>query len=1504
LRTNFLVGSSSADTLSVASSAAIIFGNEGNDSINSGNGNDYINGGADQDSMTGGGGNDTYIVDNIGDTVTENLNQGIDTVKIVYDNIDSSAIDINLGVGGFSNVENLIISGLGLFNVVGDDANNILTGNSSANVLDGGAGADTLIGGAGNDDLIGSAGSDLYSFKSGDGQDVVYENGQNIGDIDTIYLDITPSNLVLQRNQTDLVLVYGGDSIALAGWYETNGKTIEQVQFSDGTIWTSATLEAMAPAGSVNHAPVVATAITAQAATEDTQFSFTVSTAVFSDEDAGDVLSYSAALADGSILPSWLNFNATTRTFSGTPTNDNVGEISIKLTATDIAGASVNQNFGLSITNVNDFPIVATIVAAQTANEDNTFTFTLPVNMFSDVDVGDTLTLGAALADGSALPAWLIFDAATRTFVGTPTNDNVGVISVKLTGTDLAGASASQLFNITVQNTNDVPTLNIALVDAVTTTTQLFSYTIPVNSFVDADVGDNLTYSVTQSNGAAPPTWLSFDAITRTISGVASDADIGILDLRITATDASGTSVQDNFLLTINPLDQVINGTSGNDILTGGVGNDTLDGLAGADTMKGGKGNDSYFVDNTGDIVTENLNEGTDSVQSTITYTLTTNVENLTLAGAAAINGTGNTLNNVLTGNSANNILSGGAGADTMLGGLGNDTYVVDNIADVVIENAAEGTDAVQSSITYTLGANVENLTLAGAAAINGTGNDLNNSLTGNSATNTLSGGLGNDTLNGGAGADTLIGGVGNDVYVLDNLADVVVENASEGTDTVQTAITLNALAANVENLTLTGTAAINGTGNELDNVLTGNAANNTLTGGLGNDTLNGAAGADTQLGGLGNDIYVVDSTTDIVTENVNEGIDTVQTAISLPVLFANVENLTLTGTAAVNATGNDLDNTLTGNAAINTLTGGLGNDTLNGAAGADILVGGLGNDTYVVDNIADIVTESLDEGADTVQSSVTYALGSYLESLTLTGTAAINATGNDLNNTLTGNTAANVLTGGLGADTMIGGLGNDTYVVDDAGDSVIETSTLATEIDTVQSSISYALTANVEKLTLTGTVNINATGNALNNTLTGNTGNNFLDGGLGNDTMVGGLGDDTYIVDVATDIVTEAASAGIDTVQSSAANYTLATNVENLALTGAGNLNGTGNTLNNTITGNAGDNILSGGTGADTMLGGLGNDTYVVDNIADIVTESLDEGADTVQSSVTYALGSYLESLTLTGTAAINGTGNALSNYLRGNAANNILTDLLGGNDLLQGFAGVDTFNDTAGNNLFDAGLGNDIMVAGLGNDLLIGGAGNDTITTGTGYDVISFNKGDGVDIINASIGADNTLSLGGAFAYSDLSLTKSGNNLILKMGATDQVTLKDWYLGTTNKSVVNLQVMAEAMTRFTLGGTDPLRDNKIENFNFIDLVATYDAEGATADWQLTDARLTTFLQAGSDDVAIGGDLAYQYGRNGNLTGLGLFAAQNVINASNFGQTAQTLNNPTVWQAETIKLG
>ena len=255
---------------------------------------------------------------------------------------------------------------------------------------------------------------------------------------------------------------------------------------------------------------------------------------------------------------------------------------------------------------------------------------------------------------------------------------------------------------------------------------------------------------------------------------------------------------------------------------------DTLIGTDGPDTLIGLAGNDTYTVNHISDIVTEALNAGTDLVNASISYTLPNNVENLTLTGSSNINGTGNSLRNTITGNSGNNTLNGGNGIDTLIGGLGNDVYVVDTTTDTIIEKANEGTDTVKSSVTYTLGDNLENLTLTGAAAINGTGNAANNTLIGNSGNNTLNGGLGADTLTGGTGSDTFVFQFGQSpVSGADRITDFAI-----GTDKIDLLTTSGGVLAAPTSFTratnstaTTLTDVVNSVFTDADGALTGNQA-------------------------------------------------------------------------------------------------------------------------------------------------------------------------------------------------------------------------------------------------------------------------------------------------------------------------------------------------------------------------------------------------------------------------------------------------------------------------------------------------------------------------------------------------------------------------------------------------------------------------------------------------------------------------------------------------------
>jgi serralysin len=256
------------------------------------------------------------------------------------------------------------------------------------------------------------------------------------------------------------------------------------------------------------------------------------------------------------------------------------------------------------------------------------------------------------------------------------------------------------------------------------------------------------------------------------------------------------------------------------------------------------------------------------------------------------------------------------------------------------------------------------------------TGNSLDHLLSGNSGNNSLTGGDGKDTLDGGRGIDSLTGGAGDDTYIVDSSTDLITEAADAGTDTVKARVSFSLAAiANVENLKLTGKANISGTGNSLDNLLSGNSGNNSLTGGDGKDTLDGGRGIDSLNGGAGDDTYIVDSSTDLITEAADAGTDTVTASVSFSLAaIANVENLTLTGKANINGTGNSLDNLISGNSGNNsltggdgkdTLTGGRGNDSLDGGAGADRLTGGSGTDTFRLAAFTDSLLRSSDVISD-----------------------------------------------------------------------------------------------------------------------------------------------------------------------------------------------------------------------------------------------------------------------------------------------------------------------------------------------------------------------------------------------------------------------------------------------------------------------------------------------------------------------------------------------------------
>nr|WP_231402355.1 calcium-binding protein [Caenimonas aquaedulcis] len=686
-------------------------------------------------------------------------------------------------------------------------------------------------------------------------------------------------------------------------------------------------------------------------------------------------------------------------------------------------------------------------------------------------------------------------------------------------------------------------------------------------------------------------------------------------------------------------FDNELHGTGGNDSIEGLGGNDTLLGDWGNDTLDGGDGIDTavYVAATAG--VTVNLvtgvSRGGDGNDSLIA------IENLW----------GSYYNDTLIGDAGANLLKGLSGSDSILGGDGNDTLWGGSGNESDTLNGGAGFDAVSYSGYYQL-----NVNLATGQVTGGAGNDTlisievvtagasDDTLTGNNNANILDGGWGNDSLDGAGGNDTLYGGKGQDTA-----------HGGNGNDAIYT--------------------------------------------GKGNDVLDGGAGSDTMSGGTGSDLYYVNMTSDVVMESSSSsgGFDVVVSTVSY-ILPDYVEELDLSGTA-LSATGNGWGNVLVGTESANrlyglggddslvgaggndTLAGGEGNDTLDGGADSDAMTGGTGDDTYRVDSLGDTVTEAAGGGTDTVEAWISIdLLGRNLENIVLRGYGSLNATGNATGNYITGNEGNNAIDGGAGADTMVGGTGDDSYFVDSKSDVVLEYS--GGGGDAVWSSISYTLPDYVENLVLQGAATV-GTGNAWNNTLMGNALDNRLYGNDGDDQLEGSDGND-------------------------------------LLVAGAGN------------------DILWGDGGADTLNGGTGDDYYHIDE-SDTLIEGTGGGTDTVEAYFSFTLANNFETLILTGSANIDGTGNTMANSLVGNDGNNVLS-------------------------------------AGAGTDFLNGGGGDDTLTGGTGVDRFWFGPGSGDDTITDFQTIDR-ISLYTNFFDNGAGVlaatTDVGGNAVIDLGDGNSVTL-----------------------------------------------------------------------------------------------------------------------------------
>ncbi len=993
-----LTGSVGNDTLYGGAGNDQFWGDQGNDTLVGGAGDDYLAGQFGQDILTGGTGADVFtgsVSDWDGDRITD-YEYG-EKILVAFGSTSPNAyrldhvgndtlirIDVD-GNGSFDTAITLSGHIEGTLSVAHEDDTNVthdpnpvytrlvITPNSPVISSDGGGDTAAV--------EIDENGSGVTTVTATDPSNTHSMAYSIIGGADG-------AKFVIDETTGTLTFAEQPDYEAKA---DTDGDNVYEVvvQALDG-LGKSDTQTINVTVANVNdNAPAFSSGATATFTENATG---TVYDATATDADNLASLSYSlggddAALFDVDPSTGVISFKSSPN-FEAPADKDGNNIYNIVVTASD-GSNSTNQSVAITVTNMNDNAPVFTSVAAASFAENATGT----------------------VYDANATDA-----------------DNLGALTYSLGGTDAA------LFNIDPA-------------------TGMVSFRSSPNFEAPSDANGNNVYEIVVS--ATDGTFATDRAVLITVTDVSEGTTPPI-------TGNSGNNTLNgtpgNDVLDGAAGDDTLNGLAGNDRLIGGSGSDMLNGGTGADLMQGGAGGDTYVVDNTGDVVDETGGGGNDTVQASIAFSLAVSatvlgdIENLTLTGTASIDGTGNGLNNTITGNSGDNrlnggggsdtlvgnagndMLDGGAGADTMRGGNGNDVYVVDSTGDRVDESGSNGTDTVTSSVDFSLSSNrvsgsVENLMLIGAADIDATGNALNNTLVGNS---------GDNVLDGGAGRDLMQGGGGDDTYVVDNNFDTVDESVagSGGIDTVRVSMDFSLAPSSrvlgqIENLVLTGSNDIDGTGNDLDNAITGNSGDNVLSGGGGNDAvdggrgddtllggsgndallggagsdrLDGGTGADAMAGGSGNDVYLVDNAGDTVRENVRDGTDTVQTTLTTFTLPDNVENLVFTGSGSFAGVGNGLDNSITGGTGSDTLNGGAGDDILTGGAGSDFLTGGSGADQFVfnvslastgVDTITDFVTRAANATVhDRIVLSNANGMFSQLQDGTLSNAAFVVANG------------------------------------------------------------------------------------------------------------------------------------------------------------------------------------------------------------------------------------------------------------------------------------------------------------------------------------------------------------------------------------------------------------------------------------------------------------------------------------------------------------------------------
>ncbi|MEZ7912511.1 MAG: calcium-binding protein [Propionivibrio sp.] len=1521
-----LYGGEGADTVLGANGADYLYGEAGNDVLDGGSGNDNLSGGVGADSYRFGRGSGQDTITNYdGEALGVNSDRillgndiGVSDVVLTRSSDDlllalkgttdslrvqsffsqdatgSYAVELIVFADGtawdiatvkamvqVSTAGNDILQGYATNDALsGGDGNDTLSGNAGDDNLDGGTGADTLYGNDGVDAVLGASGADyLYGgngndqLDGGEGNDVLY------GDAGNDVLDGGAGNDVLsggvgadsyrfgRGSGQDTINNYDGEALGanpdrvVLGSDIVASDVVLTRSYDDLVISLKGTTDSLRVSAYFN---------------QDASGSSAVESIVFADGTAWDIAAVKALVQVGTAGNDTLHGYAGNDMLSGGDGNDylqgNAGDDNLD------GGTGADTLYG------NDG--VDAVLGASGAD------YLYGGNGNDQLDGGEG---NDVLYGGAGNDRYFFGIGDGQDVICSETDATIGKLNLLefkagVLSSDVAVMRSGSDLVLAIGGTSDRVTVN-----------SFFYNENPNNS-------NNSLQSVVFSDGAV---W--------DIETIKSRLFIG------------------------SDRDDVLTGTSSADRLQGNGGNDRLLGGEGNDVLTGGKGTDVIYGDGGDDTFVFARGDGADTVVDVSQSATVKNVLQLVDYNLADIS-------SLSIRDGGHLAISFAEGDSVMLWDYLNQMRGYNNpiLSEVCFANGQRmGVQALAAQLGMTFGEGNDTASLFGTddKAHGGGGNDTlsgaagndtlnggsgNDSLLGESGSDALMGDMGDDRLVGGDGNDVLTGGKGTDVIYGDGGDDTFVFARGDGADTVvdvsQSATVKNVLQLVDYNLADISSLSIRDGGHlaisfaEGDSVMLWDYLNQMR--GYNNPILSevcfangqrmGVQALAAQLGmtfGEGNDTASLFGTDDKA--HGGGGNDTLSGAAGNDTLNGGSGNDSLLGESGSDA--------LMGDMGDDRLVGGDGNDVLTGGKGTDVIYGDGGDDTFVfargdgadtvvdvsqsatvknvlqlVDyNLADISSLSIRDGGhlaisfaegdsvmlwdylnqmrgynNPILSEVCFANGQRMGVQALA--AQLGMTFGEGNDTASLFGTDDKARGGGGNDTLYGYGGSDTL---DGGAGI--------------------------------------------DLLYGGVGNDQLMGGMGNDTLSGEAGDDTYVFTrgdgqdlIIDDSVQNGAKNVVHFVDYVLSDVTALTrNGDNLAIRFA---NGDAVSLSGYYyrAYNWGDHCVSEVKFADgTRLGvpalvaqlGVhltdGSDTAYFLNLDDRVHG--DGGNDTLYG---YGGNDLLDG-GAGGDLLYGGVGD---DVLQGGAGNDTLHGDAG-NDHLEGGADNDYLYDVSGAALFNGGDGADTVIGGASAELFLGGQGNDTYTTAAGNDIICFNKGDGQDTFATGGTGSDTLSLGGSFAYSELTFSKASNDLVLKIGTSDQITFKDWYAATPSKPVVNLQVIAEAMSGYAAGGSDPLLDQKVECFNFTGLVNAFDAARTATPtlttWALSNALATQQL-AGSDTAALGGDLAYQYGKTGTLAGIGLTAAQDVIGNSGFGSQAQTLQPLANLQSGSVRLG